>query len=138
MDKKKVLDFIKKQKLAVLSTINSENKPQSAVLEFGETDNFEIILDMYNTSRKYKNIKENPNVSLVVGWDENITVQYEGIASELFGEEKGRYQKIYWAKNPKAKRWAEREGIVYLKVSPTWVRYSDLNTHPWLIEEYTF
>lgn len=138
MNKKDVLDFIKKQKLAVLSTVNKDNKPESAVLEFGETDNFEIIVDMYNTSRKYKNMQTNPIVSLVIGWDENITVQYEGVASELFDEEKLKYQLIYWAKNPKAKRWAKREGIVYFKITPKWIRYSDLNSHPWKISEFNF
>lgn len=137
MDKNKVLDFIKKQKLAVLSTIGSI-APESSVLEFGETNNLEIIIDMFDSSRKYKNLQTNPNVSLVIGWDENITVQYEGVASELFGEEKEKYQKIYWEKNPEAKRWATRERIVYFKISPKWIRYSDLNSHPWKIFEFNF
>lgn len=78
MDKKQVLDFIKKHRLAVLSTVNSNNKPESAVLEFGETDDFEIIFDTFSSTRKYKNLKQNNNVSLVIGWDENITIQYGG------------------------------------------------------------
>jgi len=138
MDTNGILKFIKGQKLCVVATISPENKPQSAVVEFGQTDNFEIILDMYNTSRKYKNMKANPSISLVIGWDQNITVQYEGIAQELSGEEKTKYQKLYWAKNPEAKRWADREGIVYFKIIPKWIRYSDLNVHPWKISEYSF
>ena len=98
MDQKKIiLDFIKKQNLAVLATVG-EIAPESSVLEFGENDNLEIILDMYNSSRKYKNMKKNPNVSLVIGWDEDITIQYEGVAKELSGEEKRLQQEIYWKK----------------------------------------
>lgn len=134
MDKKNILEFIKKHKLAVLATVG-EVAPESSVLEFGETDDLEIILDMFDSSRKYKNMKANPNVSLVIGWDEDITVQYEGVAEELSGEEKIKYQNLYWVKNPKAKRWADREGIVYFKVIPKWIRYSDLNVHPWRISE---
>jgi len=138
MDKKKIiLDFIKKQNLAVLATVG-EIAPESSVLEFGENDNLEIILDMFTSSRKYKNMKLNPNVSLVIGWDEDITIQYEGIAEELNSEEKRMYQEIYWKKNPKAKRWADREGITYFKVVPKWIRYSDLNIHPWKIFEVNF
>lgn len=91
MDTNGILDFVKRQKICVVATVNQENKPESAVVEFGQTDNFEIILDIYNTSRKYKNMKANPAVSLAIGWNENITVQYEGLAQELSGEEKVKY-----------------------------------------------
>jgi general stress protein 26 len=135
VDKKKIiLEFIKKEKLAVLATVG-EITPESSVLEFGETDSLEIILDMFTASRKYKNMKANPNVSLVIGWDEDITIQYEGVAEELSGKEKTQHQEIYWKKNPKAKRWADREGITYFKITPKWIRYSDLNVHPWKIFE---
>lgn len=136
MDNKQIiLDFIKKQKLAVLSTVDKDNKPESAVLEFGETDSLEIIFDTFDSSRKYRNLQTNKNVSFVIGWDENITVQYEGVAEELMDEEKKKYQKVYWIKNPRAKRWARREGIAYFKVTPRWIRYSDLNKAPWEIFE---
>lgn len=138
MDKKQIiLDFIKKQKLAVLATVG-KTAPESSALEFGETDDLEIIIDMYNSSRKYKNMKNNPNVSLVIGWDEDITIQYEGVAEELKEDKKRKYQNIYWLKNPEAKRWADREGITYFKISPKWIRYSDLNVHPWKIFEVQF
>jgi len=139
VDKKKLIpDFIKKQKLAVLSTVTAENSSQSAVLEFGETDDLEIIFDTFSTARKYKNIKQNNKVSLVIGWDENITVQYEGLAEELFGEEREEYKKKYFKKNPHAKRWENKPRMTYFRVKPTWIRYSDLNKHPWEIHEITF
>jgi general stress protein 26 len=133
--KKLILDFIKKEKLAVISTVGEDSKPESAVLEFGETSNLELIFDTFITSRKYKNLKTNKNVSFVIGWDENITVQYEGIATELSGTELKKYQRYYWDKNPKAQRWEDRDGITYFKVVPTWIRYSDLNESPWKILE---
>ena len=136
MDRKQViLDFIKKQKLAVISTVGIDNKPESAVLEFGETEELELIFDTLTSSRKYKNLHTNKNVSFVVGWDENITVQYEGVAEEVKGEDAKRYQQTYWNKNPKAQRWESREGITYFKVAPKWIRYSDLNKNPWDVFE---
>ena len=57
MDKKEILyQFIKKTKLAVISTVNEKGTPESAVLEFGETSDLEIIIDTFISSRKYKNI----------------------------------------------------------------------------------
>ena len=75
-------------------------------------DDLELIFDTFTSSRKYKNLQKNNNVSFVIGWDDNITVQYEGIAQEVKGEEAEKYKQIYWEKNPEAKRWASKEGIV--------------------------
>lgn len=138
MNKKDILNFVRKHKLAVLSTVTPDNKSQSAVLEFGETDDLELIFDMFKSSRKYKNLLKNKNVSVVIGWDNNITVQYEGIAEEVMGEKSEKYKKMYWNKNPEAKRWEKKEGITYFKVIPKWIRYSDLNKNPWYIVEIKF
>ena len=137
MKKEDVLEFIKKHDLAVISTVGSDNKPQAAVLEFGELDDFTIIIDMLNTSRKYKNLQTNPNAAVVIGWDKNITVQIDGTAYELAGQKLKEAQEAYFAKNPRAKKWANRPGIVYFAIKPSWIRYSDLNQHPWLVEEFS-
>ncbi len=77
-------------------------------------------------------LRKNP---FVIGWDENITVQYEGEASELKGEKLNKYKEIYFKKNPRAKKWEGREGITYFKIIPKWIRYSDLNKDPWEVFE---
>ncbi|MCL5970037.1 MAG: pyridoxamine 5'-phosphate oxidase family protein [Patescibacteria group bacterium] len=61
------MEFIKKNNLCVISTVGKDCKPQSAAMEFGETENLELIFDTYKDSRKYKNIQENKNVSVVIG-----------------------------------------------------------------------
>lgn len=66
----------------------------------GMTDNEKVILDFIkkhtlSTYRKYKNLQDNPRVSFVIGWDDDISVQYEGIAVELKGEELKKYQNIH-------------------------------------------
>lgn len=60
MDKKKfILEFIKRHTLAVIATVNRENKVEAAVIEFGETENLELIFDTLSNSRKHRNIKRN-------------------------------------------------------------------------------
>ncbi len=139
MEKEKVLNFIKGERLAVLSTVTPDNKSESAVLEFGETDNLEIIFDTFHTYRKYQNLQHNQNVSLVIGWDDEITVQYEGVARELTSEEEiKKYQQIYFAKNPKAEKFSKLPEIRYFVVEPTWIRYSNLGVEPWEVFEIKF
>lgn len=136
--KQLILGFVKKEKLAVLSTVTKNNLPEAAVIEFGEKDNLELIFDTLETNRKYKNLGSNKNVAFVIGWDEDITVQYEGEARELFGEELQEYKEEYFKKNPHAKKWENVPGIKYFKVTPKWVRYSNVSKHPWEIHEISF
>ncbi len=135
MDKRQIiLDFIKRHDIGVVATMSSK-KPEAAVVEYGETENLELIFDTFVSSRKYQNLLKNSNIAFVIGWDEDITVQYEGEASELRGEELNKYKELYFKKNPRAKKWDGREGITYFKIVPKWIRYFDLNKDPWEIFE---
>lgn len=139
MDKKKIIfDFLQTKRLGVVSTVDEKGQPQSAVVEFGETSDLEIIFDTFSHARKYKNLQGNRKVSFVVGWDEDITVQYEGLAEELKGEELVRCKKSFFAKTPGAQKFEQYLEIKFFKVIPKWIRYSDLNTDPWTVFEVTF
>lgn len=133
--KRFVLDFIKKHELCVLSTVTPEGLPEAGAIEFAETEDLELIFDTFKTYRKYKNLQNNPNVAVVIGWDENITVQYEGKATELTGEDLRKYQSLYFKKNPDAQKWLKFPEITYFKITPTWLRYRDGNTDPMTIFE---
>jgi uncharacterized protein YhbP (UPF0306 family) len=137
-DKKTIYDFIHKQKIAVLTTVTLESLPEAAAIEFGETVELEIIFDTLVSYRKYQNLQNNKSVALVIGWDEDITIQYEGKAQELDKDQQTEYQEIYFTKNPEARRWTKNPGIRYFKVIPTWIRYSDLKIKPWKIIELKF
>jgi pyridoxine/pyridoxamine 5'-phosphate oxidase len=78
--KQEILDFISKKPHMVISTINSRGEPESAVVGFGQTKNFELIIGISVNSRKAQNILSNEHVSVVIGWDIFGTVQYQGRA----------------------------------------------------------
>lgn len=137
-NKQTALEFIKKHDIGVISTVTPEGLPEAAVIEVVVTDDLELIFDTFVTYRKYKNIEHNPNVAFVIGWDNNITVQYEGRAQELKGEEVEKYKEIYFSKNPDAKKWEKLEDITYFKVIPKWLRYRDGNTDPMTVFEINF
>ena len=105
---------------------------------FAVTPELEIVFDTVRSSRKYPNLKKNPCVAWVIGCTTEVTVQYEGIAEELEGEELARYKKPYFAKftdGPERQSWP---GITYFVVRPKWVRYSDYNPATPRIEEMSF
>ena len=139
MNREEVLSFIKTKKHAVISTSGRDNHPEAALIGFGETDNFELIFGTYKTSRKYKNLKENSKVAFVIGWDEDyITVQYEGMASELESSEVEKYVALYHKKVPGAVMYKSHPEQTYWKVKPIWVRYSDLSRNEEKVFEFKF
>lgn len=133
-----VWDFIKKHSLCVLATTNSKGNPEAAVIEFSEREPFELIFDTFSMYRKYDNVQKNRNVAVVIGWDENITVQYEGVAIELTSKESKDCQKIHIAKLPDSAKFVSMAGVAYFKIVPKWIRYSDLTVFPWRIFELEF
>jgi general stress protein 26 len=136
--KARILDFIKKQKVCVLSTVTKDNRSESAVIEFGEMDNLEIVFDTIETYRKYDNLLHNRNVSVAIGLDSEVTIQYEGEATELIGDAAKAYKESYWKKNPKAQKWENSPGIKFFRIVPKWIRYADLSKRPWEIFEVSF
>ena len=138
--RKKILDFLKRNHLMVISTINLEGEPQSAVVGFTELHSLEIIFGTHNTTRKYGNLQKNKHVSLVIGWDfeEKITVQYEGIAKEIIGDEMKKYQKLHIEKRPKREKHVNDSKERVFKIEPKWIRYSDLSKDPLEIFEIDF
>jgi len=138
MTKDFVYDFIKRHPLGIVATISPDQKPEAALVGIAGTEDLEIIFDTVKTSRKYQNIIQNPNVAVVIGWENETTVQYEGLATELIGEDAIRFKETYFEIYPDGRERAETwPGLVHFKITPTWVRYSNFKI-PMLIEEMTF
>jgi hypothetical protein len=122
------------------STLSSPSTatPQSALIGIAVSPKLEIIFDTVKSSRKYPNLIGNPRCSLVIGWENEQTLQYEGIAGEPTGEELSRCQKIYFATWPDGPARLGWPGLTHFVVRPTWLRYSDFNQSPPQISELTF
>jgi hypothetical protein len=138
MTKADVYQFIAKQKLGVLGTLSPGGKPQSALVGIAVTPELEIIFDTVESSRKFGNLMSNSNCSFVVGWTGETTVQHEGEAFRPRGDALARYQQVYFARWPDGPSRLSWPGITYFVVRPKWIRYSDFDQNPPLIEEFTF
>ena len=138
MTKELLYDFMQKHKLAVVSSVSKDGSPQSALVGIAVTRGLEIVFDTVKTSRKYENILQNPHVALVIGWDDETTVQCEGLATLLAGPEDDSYREIYYEAYPEGRdRAANWVGLVHFKVAPKWLRYSNFN-EPVLVKEMMF
>ena len=136
MARSELYEFLRKHRLAVISTINSAS-PQAAVVGIAVTEALDIILDTLSTSRKYANIIADPRVALTV-WHDAVTVQYEGIADIPVGADLDACKRVYfeaWPDGPERGKWPD---IAYVRIRPRWIRYSDFGQTPASIEELTF
>lgn len=133
-------DFLKTQKLGVLGTIGPDVVPQSALVGIAVTPQLEILFDTVRGSRKYPNLMARPECSFVIGgWgSREQTVQYEGAAEELKSPDLEAYREIYFGTFPDGRARMSWPGIVWFVVRPRWIRYSDFDQNPPVIEEFTF
>lgn len=139
MDKATLHAFMARFRYGVLSSTSKAGIPQSALVGIATTPALEIVVDTVKSSRKYSNLIERPTCSFVVGgWDSEQTLQFEGTASEPQDEDLHRYQQAYfavWPDGPSRMGWP---GITWFVVRPRWIRFSDFDQNPPLIEEMTF
>jgi len=137
MTTKFLYDFILRHKLAVIATVSDNNKSESALMGITVTKDLKIIFDTSSKSRKYLNLMSNPSISLVIGWDNEQTLQYEGIAKFPKNEELKKLKEIYFKTFPDGKEREKWVNITYVCVEPRWLRFSDYN-EPMKIEERNF
>ncbi|WP_406731591.1 pyridoxamine 5'-phosphate oxidase family protein [Streptomyces sp. NBC_01794] len=137
MKRDELMWFLRRYKLAVQATVTPDGTPQAAVVGFAVSDELEIVFDTVETTRKCLNLRADPRIALVIGWDDAITVQLEGVADFPTGPELERIQQCYFAAYPDGRDRLTWPGITHVRVRPTWVRYSDFTQDPQLVEELT-
>jgi Pyridoxamine 5'-phosphate oxidase len=135
-----LLEFMRTQRLAVQASLGGGETVQAALVGIGVSDSLELIFDTLDTTRKVRNLRRVAKLAFVLGgWlnGDERTVQYEGVADEPTGEELERIKTVYfaaWPDGPARQSWP---GLVYIRVRPTWIRYSDFNRDPPMIVEFT-
>ena len=138
MTNQQLFEFIRSHDLAVQATISPAGTPQAALVGIAVTPELELIFDTVKSSRKYDNLVRNSAIAFVIGCTTEITVQYEGEAREPTGAELQRYKDVYFSKWPDCREHEKWPGIVYFKVRPRCIRYSDFNPNSQAIIERTF
>lgn len=145
-EKTEVLGFLRGNAMGVISTLHQDTgAPESAVIAFAETSDFQLIFQTFNTARKYKNIYADARISFVTGWEteksRQITFQYEGLARELDSstDEYEKYRTIFEQKEtPCTSDFLNNPRSRLFVVSPIWFGYSDYRTDIPRVIEYTF
>jgi PPOX class probable F420-dependent enzyme len=124
-----VAEFIRGQMLAVVATLGPDGAPQAALVGIALSDRFELVFDSVDTSRKIRNLRRDPRVGVVIGgtMEDERTVQVDGLADEPDGADGGRIREAYFRRWPDGRERQSWAGITHVRISPTWLRFSDWN-----------
>jgi pyridoxine/pyridoxamine 5'-phosphate oxidase len=125
MTRDELLAFLRGQRLAVVATTSSAGAPQAAVVGIGVSDELEIVFDTLDSTRKAINLERDGRIALVIGWDDEQTVQIDGVADRPAGAQLEALRRVYFAAYPDGPSRLAWPGITYFRVCPTWIRYSD-------------
>src|SRR5262249_61217716 len=100
MTRADLVAFLRRYKLAVQASVGPGGGPQAAVVGFAVSDELEIVFDTTEDTRKYRNLRADPRIALVIGWDHEVTAQIEGVADFPSGTELERIRQCYFVAYP--------------------------------------
>lgn len=129
--------FLSRQRYAVVATAHADGATESALVGIGVSPALEICFDTLGDTRKARNLRRDPRVSLVIGWENEQSIQLEGIADEPKGEALAALKTVYfaaWPDGPTRESWP---GITWFRVRPRWIRFSDFNRTAEAVREIT-
>jgi pyridoxine/pyridoxamine 5'-phosphate oxidase len=136
MTLEEVFDIARRKRFVVVSTVNESGAPEAALMGFALTQGNEVVFDTLSTSRKAVNLARNPAAALVIGWDDNISLQIEGPARRPVGDDLASAKAAYFREWPDGRARENWPNIAYVVVRPKWIRYSNYSGAP-VVEEFT-
>lgn len=138
MDKAQLIrTLLESQTNLVISTMGDDT-PEAALVAYASAHDLSLVFATYSSSRKYINIQKNPKVAVVFSDNALKSVQYEGKTEVLEGEELKKYKQLLFQRNPKSIQYENHPEQTYLKITPSWMKYTDLEVEPELVFEMKF
>jgi general stress protein 26 len=133
MRRAELLDFLRSHRYAVQASVSAGGRPQSAVVGIAVSDDFEIVFDTLESSRKAVNLRLNSVGALVIGGTgdrDERTVQCEGFADVPTDAERERILQLYLSRFPDGRERLAWPGVIHVRVRLNWIRYSDFSRNP--------
>lgn len=124
-----ILAYLRARNVMAVSSIGPDGAPQAAIVGYGVSDALELVFDTLSSTRKYANLRKDPRVALIVGWDDT-TLQMQGTADFPAGEELERMRQVYFGAYPDGRDRLAWPGITHVRVRLEWARFSDFRSEP--------
>jgi PPOX class probable F420-dependent enzyme len=125
MNTEQLVEYVRATKDGVVATLGPGGEPQAAYLSLTATDQGELLFNARADSRKIANLRRDPRIAVTVGGPDGTTLQCEGLADVPEGDDRARCAAAYVSTFPQFAGSLADEGIVLVRVRPTWSRYGD-------------
>lgn len=135
--KSQLIAFIGRHKLGVIATSSPAAVPEAALINIAVTPDFEIVFETTAATRKCGNLRDNPRVAMVIGWNDDQTLQIDGLVELLEGSNRDRLKAIFVDAFPNKASHEFWPGNDFYRVRPFWARFSNY-TPPRKVEEFHF
>ena len=129
MTRDEVIKFLRENKIVVEASLHGDGSPQAAAVGVAVTDDLQLVFDTTTTTRKHANLMRDPRCAFVA-WHGGVTIQIEGRAELVTGEQLAASKAVYFAAFPDGPERESWPDIAYWRVRPTWIRASDYGTSP--------
>ena len=131
---KKILAFLHKDRVAVLSVPLEDGAPHAATMHYSFSE--EPLTFYFQTSDDTEKVKavgrKTVKAAVVIGFSEAdwLTLQMRGpVCAMTDPMELETVYKIHYAKQPQAEKYKGPHSV-FLKFTPNWWRFTDFNTDP--------
>ena len=132
-----ILRFLQAQRWGVIATATLDGRPEAALVDIAVTAQGEIVFETTSATRKFGNLRDNPRVAFVVGWENEQTLQIDGNVDAPMGSELARLRDFYLSTFPQKLSHPNWPGNHYFRVRPHWMRFSDYHM-PRSVVEFRF
>jgi Pyridoxamine 5'-phosphate oxidase len=136
VDREELVAFVRRRGQAVLATRGPDGAPQATAVDVAVTDQAEIVFDVSIHSREYQNLQSFPLVAMVVGGGEEVTLQCEGAADLLAGQDRDRCLRAYFQQHPDGRERALAAYLAYVRIRPRSLRLSDFRSTSFGVQEF--
>jgi hypothetical protein len=131
-----VLGYMRKHRLAVVSSCAAGGAPQGALVGVATTDSLELVFDTISSSRKHENLSRDCRIAVTFSGPHEQTLQLEGVALPVStsGSDDAIYREAYYLAWPDGRDRLKWTNLTYWRILPRWARYSDFSLGPLIAE----
>jgi len=135
-EKRTVLEYLRSQRLAVVSSVSASGAPQAALVGVAVTDALEIVFDTTTVTRKHANLLRDKRAAVTFSGPGEQTLQLQGEAHAVSVDGSGDapYRETYFQNWPSGRDRLAWANLTYWRIVPEWIRYSDYEKGPLIME----
>ncbi len=134
--KGEVLGVLSNYWFGVIATVDTEGRPEAAIVGFACSPELEMLVGTSLKTRKYANVQQNSHVAIAIG-DQKAEVQYEGDVTLLEPDAAWDEIATRFGKLPGFEKYRNDPDERWLLISPTWLRLT-VHENPNRVEEVIF